>query len=331
MTAELPEQVFPIAPNVVHDRSSVSVERLVSAFFGNKSPNTVLAYKRDLVDFAHFLGLTTLDEGAQRLFAVKHSGDANLMALDYAEHLRGRNLAPKTIARRLVALRSLAKLGNMLGLVPWVISTPGPKKPMPQRDVTGPALAGVDMILAAAAKRKDAKGARDVAMVRLLFDMGLRCFEVAGLDYGHVDDIAMKLSILGKGRSGRELLTIPDETYEAVVRWLSFRGNEHGALFFGLGRGTQEGRRLTPNGLRYTVARLGKLALIEKRVTPHGLRHAAVTAALDALNGDVRRVMRFSRHQSVVTVMAYDDARHDVAGEVAQTIARPAPIEEVKS
>ena len=40
---------------------------------------------------------------------------------------------------------------------------------------------------------------------------------------------------------------------------------------------------------------------------PHGLRHTAVTTALDATNGDVRSVRRFSRHADIGTVLIYDD------------------------
>ncbi len=49
-------------------------------------------------------------------------------------------------------------------------------------------------------------------------------------------------------------------------------------------------------------------------------RNAALIV-LDLTNGDVRRVMRFSRHRSVQTVLKYDDARRDGAGELARCLA----------
>ena len=57
------------------------------------------------------------------------------------------------------------------------------------------------------------------------------------------------------------------------------------------------------------------------KTRPHGLRHAAITAALDATNGDVRRVQRFSRHADARTLLIYDDARSDMGGEIAALIA----------
>ena len=54
---------------------------------------------------------------------------------------------------------------------------------------------------------------------------------------------------------------------------------------------------------------------------PHGLRHTAVTTALDATNGDVRSVRRFSRHADIGTVLIYDDERKDEGGRIADLVA----------
>lgn len=41
----------------------------------------------------------------------------------------------------------------------------------------------------------------------------------------------------------------------------------------------------------------------------------------DTQQGDVRAVRMFSRHAKVETVLKYDDARSDMAGEVASMVA----------
>lgn len=56
------------------------------------------------------------------------------------------------------------------------------------------------------------------------------------------------------------------------------------------------------------------------KARPHGLRHAAITAALD-LTGDLRAMQRFSRHRNPAILMAYDDARQDLVGDVAKRVA----------
>jgi integrase/recombinase XerC len=67
------------------------------------------------------------------------------------------------------------------------------------------------------------------------------------------------------------------------------------------------------------VKRLGERAGIRTR--PHGCRHAAISHLLDLTNGNVREVQKFSRHRNVATVLKYDDARTDAAGELAKRLA----------
>ncbi|MFO0713608.1 MAG: hypothetical protein U0353_27395 [Sandaracinus sp.] len=69
------------------------------------------------------------------------------------------------------------------------------------------------------------------------------------------------------------------------------------------------------------MARIAALAGFALRVTPHGFRHSAITMALEGTSGDVRRVAKLSRHVKLDTVLRYDDARRDDAGELATMIA----------
>lgn len=68
------------------------------------------------------------------------------------------------------------------------------------------------------------------------------------------------------------------------------------------------------------IRELGEKAGLRAR--PHGLRHAAITEALEATGGDVRRVQRFSRHKDVRVLLVYDDQRKDLAGEVSRLVAK---------
>ncbi len=45
-------------------------------------------------------------------------------------------------------------------------------------------------------------------------------------------------------------------------------------------------------------------------MSPHRVRHSAITAALDATDGNVRKVQKLSRHRKLDTLMIYDDNRH---------------------
>jgi integrase/recombinase XerC len=290
-------------------------EALLHAFLQGRNPRTIDAYRRDLQDFLAFVG-GALVEDAARLLLMNGHGAANAVALAYKSAMVDRHLAAATINRRLSALRSLVKLARTVGLVSWSLEVESVRGET-YRDTRGPGDASVRELFVALAKRRDAKGVRDMVLVRLLFDLALRRGEVVSLDVEHVDLKAGTVAVLGKGRQGRAPLTLPRATRAALEAWLAVRGPAPGPLF-GPADG-EAGARLTGRGLHKIITHLG--AELDITLRPHGLRHAAITTALDATRGDVRSVQRFSRHKDVRVLMIYDDNRADVAGGIAALVS----------
>ena len=140
-----------------------------------------------------------------------------------------------------------------------------------------------------------------------------------------LDRQAGTLAVLGKGRTQKESLTLPQETKAAIEAWLVIRGEGAGPLFHSLDRARKGNGRLTGAGLYDMVRKLGAKAGL--RVWPHGLRHAAITAALDLTGGNVRAVQKFSRHRDVRVIERYDDNRMDLAGQVARQLAATVPAD----
>ncbi|MFT3836394.1 MAG: tyrosine-type recombinase/integrase [Myxococcaceae bacterium] len=292
-----------------------AAERLVAAFLAGRNAETRRAYSNDLADFAAFLEVGTVDCAAELLLGGGH-GAGNELALAYRAHLVEKKLAAATINRRLAALRSLVKLGRVLGMVPWTLEVPN-EKAQPYRDTRGPGRAGFLALLEQLRARSDAKGARDRAIVRLLYERALRCVEVRRLDLVDVDLDAGVLQVLGKGRKSKEPLTIAGPTLAAVKAWIVVRGTEAGPLFTNLDRAHKR-QRISSTAVYDVVRQLGEAAGIRAR--PHGLRHAAITEALDR-KLDVRAVQRFSRHRDLRILLVYDDNRADLGGEVTKAIA----------
>jgi integrase/recombinase XerC len=295
----------------------------LAAFFGGRKPETIKAYQADLEGFRVFVKTSTLEEAA-RLLLGSNLGQANALVLDYKAHLLGRQLTPATINRRLAALRSLVKLARTVGLIPWKLEVEGMKSEG-YRDTRGPGRIGFRDMLHVLDRRKDAKAIRDRAILRCLFDLGLRRAEVLHLDMQDLDQKAGTLAVLGKGRTQKELLTLPFETKAAIEAWLAIRGEGTGPLFHSLDRARKGTGRLSAAGLYDMVRKLGAKAGL--RVWPHGLRHAAITAALDLTGGNVRAVQKFSRHRDVRVIERYDDNRADLAGQVARQLAATVPAE----
>jgi integrase/recombinase XerC len=290
--------------------------RLLSAFLAGRSPATVRGYAADMRDFAAFCSSPTAKHAAARLLG-SGPGAANELALHYKAHLVGRGMAANTVNRRLAALRSLVKLARTLGLVGWALEVEGvPSRSY--RDTAGPGVPVFRRMIARLGGRTDAKGVRDRAVLRLLFDLALRRKEVVGLDVGDLDLKAGTVAVLGKGRAEKARLTLPASTQAALEAWLAVRGSAAGPLFTSLDRAQKGDGRLTGGAVYALVRRLGEAEGV--KVRPHGLRHSAVTAALDA-GLDVRQVRRFSRHARLDTLLVYDDNRNDLAGDVARRVA----------
>lgn len=328
----------------------VTLEEFLKGYFESLQKSTTLtAYTKDLMDFAVFIGATPptgelshnniplLPKYTHELAAKTASlllrgdgkawgsGEANLIVQEYKTQLIKRGAAPATVNRRLSMLRSLVKAARMYGIVTWNLTVPNMMNET-YRDTAGPGKDNVMKMLAfLAAKMKKTKGVsqkqaiRDFAIVRLLFDLALRRAEVGSLNIQDYDIQKAKLSIMGKGRTQRQTLSLPKTTKQALDMWLAARGQQPGPLFFPFsGKGTGV-FRLSETSIYRIVEGLGKKVGVKAR--PHGLRHAAITEALDKTKGDIRKVMSFSRHKKPETVMLYDDNRKDFGGEVAEMVS----------
>ncbi len=221
-----------------------------------RSAQTVEAYRRDLLDFARYLSADSPACVAEALLGAG-AGGANRIALKYRADLIERGLSPATINRKLAALRSLVKVARTIACpISFTLDVENVKSE-PYRDTRGPGVDGYRATPNALRGRKDAKGARDRAILHLLFDLGLRRCEVCSLDRAHLDLDSASVSVLGKGRRERIALTLPTPTAAALAGWLSCRGDNAGPLFVGITKGGHLGERITGRGLHKVVATTG--------------------------------------------------------------------------
>src|SRR5215470_18283651 len=242
MTTELVPPKLSLTPCLSN------VERLIERWQQGCSPHTVHAYCRDLAHFARWSEAATPGEAITRLLTGS-MGEANERLHHYRSAMLDAGLAPATVNRRLSALRSIVQLGRTFGMVTWSLEIDGVKTKA-YRDTAGPGLQGVTAVKRQAAKhRSPAKAARDVAIIRLLFDLALRRGEVAMLDLKDLDLRASRLWIKGKGRREREAITLPPRTVAALKAWLRHRGRDPGPLFINFHHANKGLGRLEPNGI----------------------------------------------------------------------------------
>ena len=297
---------------------AVDYRELIHDFLASKSPNTLDAYRRDLDDFRRFLDAETGEETAKLLLA-SGPGQANLLALRYRTSMVDKGLSPRTINRRLSALRSLVSLTRRFGLVTWSLEVDGVKV-RAVKDTRGPGLDAVRRILKLM-DGDDPKSRRDRAIIHLAYVLGLRRGEIAALDVSDVDIRGQALSVRGKGKAEDEPLTLPSSTRRILSEWLEVRDTKDGPLFINFDpAGKSPGARLSGTSINRLVRDYGRKVGV--RTWPHAIRHTSITTAMRLAQESgygLETVQDFSRHADIRTVLIYPE--RDYQGEIASLLA----------
>ncbi|OFV81473.1 MAG: hypothetical protein A2W26_01080, partial [Acidobacteria bacterium RBG_16_64_8] len=273
-------------------------------------PSTRRAYQKGLMEFATFLGLPDAQSAAAHIASLTH-GEANSLAFEYRSMLIKRGLENSTVNARMAALKFGVKLARIMGYISWSLDVQNLKVEA-YRDTSGPGWQTVLDVDRALVEKSDPVSVRNRAILNMIFNQGLRRGELVSLDLSHVEFDKNRVMILGKARGGREGVTLTPGTIETLKGWIAVRGERPGPLFQSLDRHSAGGR-LTGMSIYRIIRDYG----LER---PHGVRHSAITDALDKSGGDLRAVMRFSRHKDPKVLMKYDDNRQDLAGKMANLI-----------
>lgn len=125
--------------------------------------------------------------------------------------------------------------------------------------------------LLSACKGEDFEDRRDMALLRLMLDAGLRRGEVAGIKLEDLDLDGQVVKILGKGRRPG-VAFIGSKTARDLDRYLRIRPrhlhNALPALWL-----SQKGA-LTGDGIHHLIQRRARMAGIERTIHPHLTRHS---------------------------------------------------------
>jgi integrase/recombinase XerC len=272
-------------------------------------------YRRDIENFLSDIGT----ELGKFLTLDRHK--AFELVSRYKGELVTKGLKSATINRRLAAIKSLVSFSYNCGHCEFMLEAVKGEKLCAYRDTTGidpeafkRVLGGID--------RTTLKGIRDYALMMLLWSNALRRSEVSKANIGDFDQKERTLRIFGKGRGNNsEIISLGSGTVSAIKSWLEARGetNPDKALFVSVNPGYTDGR-LSNQGIYNVVSDRCQAAGISKTMSPHRIRHSAITAALEATGGDVRRVQKLSRHSSLNTLLIYDDNRKNHQKEVSDLL-----------
>ncbi|MHA6326692.1 tyrosine recombinase XerC [Roseivivax sp. CAU 1753] len=263
-----------------------------------QAENTATAYRADVIDFIAFMSRHHGD--SQGLAALARIATSDMRA--WMAHLRGDGASARSMARKLSAVKSFYRyIAEREGYEPTaVLSARAPRfqKKLPRPLTEDAARAMIDTV--GDQGRADWIGARDAAVVTLLYGSGLRISEALGLT-GAALPLGESLRILGKGGKERIVPVLP-VARTAVTRYVAlcpyditpgtpvFRGARGGALNPRLVQKVTEAARM----------QLG----LPATATPHAMRHSFATHLLQA-GGDLRAIQELLGHASLSTTQAY--------------------------
>ena len=264
------------------------------------SAHTVTAYRRDLAELADFL-----DSYFQSDDWTWDRVDRNALRR-FLGRLAQQQLARRTIARRLSAVRSLFRFLNREELVEANVArsvrSPKLERSLPQWLSRGDA----ERVFAVAENRAaegSFRGARDLAIIELFYATGMRLSELHGLDMDDVDLIGEQVKVRGKGRKER-IIPIGNAAVSALRKY-ELRRNEvagkgdRSAIFM-----NQNGRRLSRRSIQEIVRKAVESGANDAGMSPHALRHSFATHLLDA-GADLLAVKELLGHSSLSTTSIY--------------------------
>jgi integrase/recombinase XerD len=264
-----------------------------------RSTNTLVAYRRDLT--AYWAWLSARGLGLD---------DVRGTDLDaYVGHLRDQGLAPSSVKRALVAVRSLHRFRAEEGLA---ATDPGAEVETPRVPAGLPkALTEAEIgLLLDQVVGDEPVARRDRALLELLYGTGARISEVTALSLGDVDLDGSLVRLFGKGAKER-VVPLGRFARMALAAWLDDAGRGAMAPERWARRGdaeavflNQRGGRLSRQGAYDVVKRHGDAAGLGDRLTPHVLRHSCATHMLDH-GADIRAVQELLGHASISTTQVY--------------------------
>ena len=255
------------------------------------SPNTVLAYKRDVEGFFDFIGdkaeVTTAD------------------VTSYLAMLGRENAARSTVTRKLAAIRRFFGY-----LVSAGISQTDPTvdiRPLKRKKHLPTVISASDVDSLLTAPDPDtAMGIRDRALLELLYATGLRVSELLSLDTDDIDRHGDEIRVTGKGSKERVVI-MGSKAIAAMDAYLGGARSELAsksktpcpALFL-----SRLGTRLVATSVRRLINKYMLIAGEAAHISPHTLRHCFATHLLDG-GADLRSVQELLGHESISTTQIY--------------------------
>ncbi len=256
--------------------------------------NTLLAYRRDLVQYTGYL---------EKKGLVQPNRIAREVVTDYMFKQKQQGLSTTSINRSLAAIkmfhRFLVKERLSQDDPTNLVETPKLWKRVPEVL----SAAEVESIIKASQGRSW-QSVRDNAILELFYASGMRVSELVNLKLEHVNLEIGYVRCIGKGQKER-IIPIGRRAVEAIRRYCGpvrtklLKSNTHAILFL-----SRLGNKMSRQSVWKVIKRYAKKANIKRAIKPHTLRHSFATHLLER-GADLRSVQEMLGHSDISTTQIY--------------------------
>ena len=259
----------------------------------NLSPNTIEAYRNDLAHLEAFMMRNNLKLENVTLEQL-HT---------FAASLHEYGITPRSQARVLSGVRSFFRFLVLDGVVE---SDPTELLEWPSLPEHLPVVLTLEEIdrIEDSIDLSKAEGARNRAIIEVLFSCGLRVSELVNMKLSDLYLEDRVLLVRGKGNKER-LVPVSNKAIADLKRWffdrnlMKIKPGEDDYVFL-----NRRGAHLTRTMILIMVKRQAEEAGIKKTISPHTLRQSFGTA-LHRRGADLRSIQAMLGHEKIDTTLVY--------------------------
>ena len=255
------------------------------------SPNTVLAYSKDLDEFCCFL-----KKGNTNIKEVKDSDFS-----EFTNYISGKGYIKTTVARKLISVRNFFKF---LYKNDYLSFNPTLKQDIPKTERKIPVILDIEEIdrLLISIETDSLKGIRDRAVLELMYACGLKANETVNLKLNSLN-LKMGYIICIDSKGKERIIPFGDMAETAITKYLDVRVNiekeKNDYLFLNL-----LGSKLSRQGLWKILKERARNADITKEIDLNTIRHSFAVHLLS--NGaDIKSIQELMGHKELTTTLIY--------------------------
>ena len=260
------------------------------------SPNTVAAYRRDMMKF---------DEFARKRKLLLEAVTRDIL-MEFLASLYRQKLESRTVARHLVTLRNFFRFAQSQDYIP-VDPSFNLESPKIRRSLPGYLRLDEVELLLSQPDEQTPLGMRDRAMLEVLYSTGLRVSELVSLRVMDLDTGVGCVRCIGKGDKerivpiGKKALNLVDRYLREARPKLVGKGKQALATTLFINR---RGTPISRVGVWKILSGYGRQAGLRVGSTPHMLRHSFATHLLER-GADLRSVQLMLGHSDISTTQIY--------------------------